>query len=63
MGVLWLSQREKTMWVNWKKLELVEIVLLFVQLAVTAMLVYYLAVIKCDALGVEFNFVNAVLRW
>lgn len=51
------------MWVNWKKLEAVEIALLLVQLAVTAMLVYYLAVIKCDALGVEFNFVNAVLRW
>lgn len=51
------------MWVNVKVLEWIEIVLCIALSVLVVIAIYYVAQIKCDALGIDFNFYNAVFRW
>lgn len=51
------------MWVNMKALDWIEVVLCLVLMVVVCIAIYYVAQIKCDALGVEFTFHNALFRW
>lgn len=51
------------MWVKAGLLETIELILLVALIVAVCIAIYYTAMIKCDALGLEFNFVNAVLRW
>ena len=51
------------MWVNMKVLEWIEIIVLLAFIVVVLICIYYTAQIKCDVLGVDFNFWNALTKW
>jgi len=51
------------MWVKMGVIETIEIIVLLAFIVVVCVAIYYTAQIKCDVLGVDFNFWNALTKW